>query len=435
MSVRFELVTPTHNLKYFRELAESVANQTYRDFSWTIVVNGEAKVTDVESIISNTFGSLNIARIVELPDCLRTSPPSIGAIQRFAFDVASESRVADYLVELDHDDVLVPECLSTVANTIGHRLPEFIYSDSIHFFDNGCSFSFAKEAGWESYIENGATVTKAFPCSPLTLQYIFYAPNHVRMWHKNHYHKIGGHNPNLHAADDHELMIKSYLSGGEMLHINRGLYRYREHNMDSANSYRSMSKHVVENTQKLGAMYIDQLVDEWCRRQSLRKIDMGGAHNTVPGFESLDRYAPADIVHDCMVDGRFKLPFESRSIGVFRAYDFMEHIPQGYPIIDMMNEFYRCLAHQGWLFTMTPSTEGRGAFQDPTHVSYWNQNSFLYYTQKEFAKYVPQIKCRFAVNTLSTDYPSGWHRENNIPYVRAHLVACHEENMPGGIRI
>ncbi|MFM6367255.1 MAG: class I SAM-dependent methyltransferase, partial [Dolichospermum sp.] len=26
-----------------------------------------------------------------------------------------------------------------------------------------------------------------------------------------------------------------------------------------------------------------------------------------------------------------------------------------------------------------PSTDGRGAFQDPTHVSFWNINSFLYY--------------------------------------------------------
>ena len=26
-----------------------------------------------------------------------------------------------------------------------------------------------------------------------------------------------------------------------------------------------------------------------------------------------------------------------------------------------------------------PTTDGSGAFQDPTHVSFWNRRSFLYY--------------------------------------------------------
>jgi hypothetical protein len=435
MSVRFELITPTHDLKYFPELTQSVATQTYRNFGWTIVVNGSVEEADVESIIRNTFGSTEVALIMSLPGCLQTKTPSIGAIKRFAFDTAVASPYTDYLVELDHDDILAPNCLEVIAEELGSSRPGFVYSDSVHFYDNGFSFSFAKEAGWESYVEDGNVVTKAFPCNPLSLQHIYYAPNHIRMWQRKHYVDIGGHDPSLPAADDHDLMVRSYLSGAEMRHIQRGLYHYREHNMDSANSYRSMSKHVVENTHRLGQLYIEKLIEEWCRREGLRKIDMGGAHNRVPKFEALDRYPPADIVHECLVDGEFKLPFEDKSVGVFRVFDFMEHIPQGYPIISMMNEFYRCLAHQGWLITMTPCSDGRGAFQDPTHVSFWNPNSFWYYTQKEFAKYVPQIRCRFAANYVGVEYPSEWHQENHIPYVRANLVACHEDNLPGGIRI
>jgi hypothetical protein len=28
---------------------------------------------------------------------------------------------------------------------------------------------------------------------------------------------------------------------------------------------------------------------------------------------------------------------------------------------------------------VVPTTDGPGAFQDPTHVSFWNRRSFLYY--------------------------------------------------------
>ena len=31
---------------------------------------------------------------------------------------------------------------------------------------------------------------------------------------------------------------------------------------------------------------------------------------------------------------------------------------------------------------LTPSTDGRGAFQDPTHVSFYNENSFWYFTDR-----------------------------------------------------
>ncbi len=33
------------------------------------------------------------------------------------------------------------------------------------------------------------------------------------------------------------------------------------------------------------------------------------------------------------------------------------------------------LYDEGWFLSQTPSTDGRGAFQDPTHVSMWNSNS------------------------------------------------------------
>ena len=72
------------------------------------------------------------------------------------------------------------------------------------------------------------------------------------------------------------------------------------------------------------------------------------------------------------------------------------------------------------LATLTPSTDGRGAFQDPTHVSFWNSNSFWYYTRPEQAQFI-HCPVLFEANRVKNFYPSDWHREHQIVYVKADL--------------
>ena len=100
-----------------------------------------------------------------------------------------------------------------------------------------------------------------------------------------------------------------------------------------------------------------------------------------------------------------------------------------------MNEFYRVLVPGGWLMTGTASTDGRGAFQDPTHQSYWNPNSFWYYTNQNYAKYVKGLTARFQDTRLWQAFPTTWHEENKIPYVFADLVAIKGQELPGIISI
>ena len=46
----------------------------------------------------------------------------------------------------------------------------------------------------------------------------------------------------------------------------------------------------------------------------------------------------------------------------------------------VIEEIYRVLKSGGRFEHLTPSTDGRGAFQDPYHLSFWNINSWHYYT-------------------------------------------------------
>jgi hypothetical protein len=97
-----------------------------------------------------------------------------------------------------------------------------------------------------------------------------------------------------------------------------------------------------------------------------------------------------------------------------------------------MSEIHRVLVPGGYCFIHVPSTDGRGAWQDPTHVSYWNQNSFFYYTRQQQAKYIDNSSIRFKTITLDTFYPSQWERDNQIPYVRAYLLALKSNIRPMG---
>jgi SAM-dependent methyltransferase len=163
---------------------------------------------------------------------------------------------------------------------------------------------------------------------------------------------------------------------------------------------------------------------EWTRRNGLLALDLGGAHNSPSGYISVDMVGPADYVGDVfdMLGG-----MADSSVGVIRASDFLEHVENK---IRIANEIHRVLAPDGMLLSLTPSTDGRGAWQDPTHVAGYNINSFWYLTDIAYAQYVPDLTARFQTSRAVTFYPSDFHREHDISYVRADLIAL----KPGGVR-
>jgi hypothetical protein len=51
---------------------------------------------------------------------------------------------------------------------------------------------------------------------------------------------------------------------------------------------------------------------------------------------------------------------------------------------------------------LVPSTDGRGAFQDPTHVSFWNANTFAYFSRQGAKTGYPSIVGSFEVTLCNT---------------------------------
>ncbi|MFM6199360.1 MAG: class I SAM-dependent methyltransferase, partial [Dolichospermum sp.] len=111
-------------------------------------------------------------------------------------------------------------------------------------------------------------------------------------------------------------------------------------------------------------------------------VDLGCGTHKAEGFIGVDIIAGDQVDIIANLNGSF--PFPDHSVDFIKAYDIIEHLPNR---IHTMNEIWRILKPGGIVDISVPSTDGRGAFQDPTYVSFWNINSFMYYCQ-EFPPYL-----------------------------------------------
>jgi len=392
--------TPSHDARYLDDCYKSLVAQTYTDWEWVVVLNNGA-----------TWERPKDDRVK-----IRYTPAERGVGFYKAF--AAYSTNGDILVELDHDDMLMPEALESIkeAFDISEDIV-FVYSDFNQINADGSpNFDeFDLNYGWSYRDEDGSHVCTSFPPYPHNVAHIWYAPNHVRAFRFSDYEQVGGYDRDLVILDDQDLMARLF-KVGEFYHIKDNLYSQRIHK-GQTQAQSQLNADIQRGTLEMYERDIQDLALAWAKRRGLKCLDLGAAHRKPEGYEGVDMHeAPGvDYVGDFL-----NLDLPEGSVGVIRAVDFLEHVPDK---IAVMNKIWKLLAHGGMLLSLTPSTDGRGAFQDPTHVAYWNENSFWYYCEERYRKFVPQIECDFFPSTVKTIWMSDWHREHNIPYVQANLVA------------
>lgn len=102
------------------------------------------------------------------------------------------------------------------------------------------------------------------------------------------------------------------------------------------------------------------------------RLNLGCCDRHLPGYINVDVCEPADAI----VNLEHTWPWADSSVDEIVANDIFEHLPSK---IHTMNEAHRVLKPGGILSLIVPTTDGRGAFQDPTHVSYWTPNDLWYY--------------------------------------------------------
>lgn len=160
-------------------------------------------------------------------------------------------------------------------------------------------------------------------------------------------------------------------------------------------------------------------------------IDLGCGTHKAEGFIGVDVVAADGVDVIANLNGYF--PFPDNSVDFLKAHDIIEHLPDR---IHTMNEIWRILKPDGIVDISVPSTDGRGAFQDPTHVSFWNINSFMYYCQ-EFPPYLAGCQSHYGFkgqfSIVSIDQKNSG---NQVIHVHAVLKAIksEENNYPLNLR-
>ncbi|KAF5995130.1 glycosyltransferase [Streptomyces sp. WAC00263] len=406
---RFSVFTPSHQPRFLDECLKALQAQTCPDWEWIVLLNGGARWRPER----------HDERVrVEIADSIR----GVGAAKRKACELAR----GEILVELDHDDLLAKACLAELAKAFdAHPEAVLVYSNTAQITEEGKrdDTRFNEAHGWryEDVRVDGRKLLQAVSMEPTphNVSYIWYAPNHVRAFRKESYEKAGGYDATRTVLDDQDLMCRLFHIG-DFHHIPRCLYLQRMH-PENTQRDPQINAHIQRETVALYDKYIEANALAWTHRRELLALDLGAAHRKPPGYLGVDQYPGEGVDIVATLPGKLDLP--DNSVGLMRAVDFLEHVPAKVPLI---NELYRLLAPGGMLVTMTPSSDGRGAYQDPTHVAFYNENSFWYYTDNQYRSFVPEIQARFQSSRLVTYFPTEWHSQNDISYVVANLIAMKE---------
>ena len=220
----FSIFTSTYNTsdEMIKRLYNSLKSQTYKNWNWWIIDDSENNET-IEKLNALDDFRITILKNVTNHGCIGFNKHMIAMMCD-----------GDYLVEVDHDDELLPDCLMKLYECFKASDADFVYSDTMEYIDGmainyGDGFSYG-QGYYRDEIVKGVKYSIAVTTSSInakSIRGIHAMPNHVRCWKKDFYHKIGGHNTELSVIDDMDLISRTFLYG-RMAKVDKVLYIQHE---------------------------------------------------------------------------------------------------------------------------------------------------------------------------------------------------------------
>jgi glycosyltransferase involved in cell wall biosynthesis len=191
---------------------DSLRAQTYTNWEWTIV-NDSTDNGKTQKVLDDIASKDSRVKVYTFEQ------KSKGVIGESKYRAAMLCN-GQYLMELDHDDALMPDAVALMVRAF-EEYPDagFVYSDCLECdvnynttkYVDGFAFGYGNYYE-DTYLGKKIDVNACVPVNPKTIRHIVGVPNHFRSWRRDHYHAVGGHNRGLTIADDYELVVRSFLT-------------------------------------------------------------------------------------------------------------------------------------------------------------------------------------------------------------------------------
>lgn len=264
----FSIFTCTYKTpkEMFNRLYNSLKAQTYKNWNWYIIDDSPNDETHI-MISKNNDPRITIIKNVSNHGNIGFNKHTIAMLCD-----------GDYLVEVDHDDELMPDCLEQLHNAF-NEFPDtdFVYSDAIELIDGAeICYNIPFAYGLGKYkkmniLGRERNIALTAQINALSIRGIHACPNHVRCWKADFYRKIGGHNTELSILDDLDLIIRTFLYG-QMTKVNKVLYIQHQGNRVQYNRGATVQGHRFKEIQRTND-YLRYKYDDLIHK---RIIELGG---------------------------------------------------------------------------------------------------------------------------------------------------------------
>ncbi len=200
---RFSIVMPVYNIEDFwlEKAIASVQAQVYP--------NWELCIADDASTQPNVRPFLQ--RVASRDPRIRVRYLAKNGNISVASNAAAELARGEYIVLLDHDDELTPDCLLELARAItSEGDPDIVYSDDDKINEHGQRFGPQFKPDW----------------SPeLLLAYMYIT--HVFCFRRELFEEVGGFREGFEGCQDYDLALRMTERTGRIAHIPKILYHWR----------------------------------------------------------------------------------------------------------------------------------------------------------------------------------------------------------------
>jgi glycosyltransferase involved in cell wall biosynthesis len=207
----FSLFTPSYNSYHkIMRVYNSLKVQTLKDWEW-IIIDDSPDDKHFQFLRENMLHDNRIRFYRH-----SKNNGSIGNVKNEAVSLCR----GKYVLEMDHDDEILPEVLQDAANLFDQK-PEvgFIYMDFICVYESGKNqwygdFICKGYGGYYStkYKDKWRLVYITPNINNITLSHLVCCPNHPRIWRRQFLLELGNYCEHLHICDDYEILLKTAIS-------------------------------------------------------------------------------------------------------------------------------------------------------------------------------------------------------------------------------